>query len=231
MNPLEMRSFHDKQEGEVSMKLLAINGSPRKHWNTATLLEKVLEGASSRGAETELVHLYDLQYQGCRSCFACKLKGGESYGKCAVMDDLAPLLRKIEQVDALVLGSPIYFGSVTGELRSFLERLVFQYLVYDEKGTMLSAKKLKTGLIYTMNVTQAQFKQIGYEQDLKWAEGLLTRTFGASESLFVTDTYQFDDYARYVAPRFDAEAKWKRRQEGFPTDCRRAFELGKRLVN
>ena len=70
------------------MKIMAFNGSPRKAWNTATLLGKALEGAASKGAETELVHLYDLSFKGCISCFACKLKGGRSYGKCAVEDDL-----------------------------------------------------------------------------------------------------------------------------------------------
>ena len=52
------------------MKVMAINGSPRKKWNTATLLDKALEGAASQGAETELIHLYDLNYKGCISCFA-----------------------------------------------------------------------------------------------------------------------------------------------------------------
>ena len=46
------------------MNVIAINGSPRKKWNTATLLENALEGAASQGADTELVHLYDLDYQG-----------------------------------------------------------------------------------------------------------------------------------------------------------------------
>jgi len=76
------------------MKVLAFNGSPRKTWNTATLLNKALEGAASQGAETELIHLYDLNYKGCISCFACKTKGGKSYGKCPIQDDLAGLQAK-----------------------------------------------------------------------------------------------------------------------------------------
>jgi multimeric flavodoxin WrbA len=75
------------------MKVIAFNGSPRKKWNTATLLEKALEGAASQGAETELIHLYDLNFRGCKSCFACKTKGGASYGRCAEKDDLAPILK------------------------------------------------------------------------------------------------------------------------------------------
>ncbi len=66
------------------MKVFAVNGSPRKNWNTAALLSKALEGAASLGAETELIHLYDLSFKGCVSCFTCKLRGGKSYGKCVV---------------------------------------------------------------------------------------------------------------------------------------------------
>ena len=51
------------------MKVIAFNGGPRKNWNTAMLLEKALEGAKSQGAETELIHLYELNYKGCISCF------------------------------------------------------------------------------------------------------------------------------------------------------------------
>ncbi|MDK2975417.1 MAG: hypothetical protein PWP08_1788 [Methanofollis sp.] len=60
----------------------------------ATLLEHALRGAASVGARTELVQLYDLEYRGCTSCFACKIKGGKSYGKCAVRDGLTPVLKK-----------------------------------------------------------------------------------------------------------------------------------------
>ena len=109
------------------MKVIAINGSPRKNWNTATLLQKALDGAASQGAETEIVHLYELNYKGCVSCFACKTKNGRSYGRCAVKDDLTPVLKKVEIVDAIIFGSPIYYGSVTGEMKSFMERLLFPY--------------------------------------------------------------------------------------------------------
>ena len=113
------------------MKIFAVNGSPRKKGNTATVLEHFLEGARSAGADTELIHLYDLQASGCRSCFACKLRGGASYGHCALKDDLTPVLAALEKADGLVLGSPVYFGNVTGAMRSFQERLCFPYLVYD----------------------------------------------------------------------------------------------------
>jgi len=211
------------------MKVIAFNGSPRKGWNTDILLNEALKGAASQGAETELIHLYSLNYKGCISCFVCKLKDGKSYGKCAVNDDLKPIFKMIEEADALIFGSPIYFGQVTGEMRSFLERLFFQYLVYDGKGTSLYEKKIKTGFIYTMNVREDFIERIGYAQNFKGMEKTLERFFGASESLIVTDTYQFNDYSKYVTTGIDAEAKLKRRQEEFPNDCRKAFEMGVRL--
>jgi multimeric flavodoxin WrbA len=211
-------------------KVIAINGSPRKKWNTASLLNKALEGAASQGAATELINLYDLNYKGCISCFACKLKDGKSYGKCACRDDLTPILEKIEQADALILGSPIYLGAATGEMRSFIERLIFPYLVYDENYSTLFNKKILTGFIYTMNVNESQMKEMGYNYHLQTTEWAMKKVFGSSESLFVTDTYQFDDYSKYVATKFNSEEKAKRRQEEFPRDCKKAFEMGARFV-
>lgn len=212
------------------MNVLAINGSPRKNWNTATLLSKALEGAASQGAATGLVHLYDLSFKGCISCFACKRKGGASYGKCAVQDDLTPLLEKVANADAVILGAPIYLGNVTGEMRSFLERLAFQYLVYDTNYSSLFPKKIPIGFIYTMNVDETRMQSMGYPQNLSAAEMVLGRTFGSCEALYVNDTYQFDDYSKYVVTSFKEADKAKRRQEVFPADCEKAFTMGVRFA-
>ena len=63
------------------MKIIALNGSPRKNWNTALLLENALKGAKDAGAETEMVHLYDINFKGCISCFLCKRQNSKYYGK------------------------------------------------------------------------------------------------------------------------------------------------------
>ncbi|MDF2636268.1 MAG: NADPH-dependent reductase [Pelosinus sp.] len=212
------------------MKVLALNGSPRKEWNTAILLKHALEGAASQGAETELIHLYDLNYKGCISCFACKLKDGKSYGKCAYQDELTPVLQKVEEADAIILGSPVYLGAATGEMRSFLERLVFQYLVYDQNYSSLFPKKIPTGFIYTMNVDDNRLQEMGYEHHFGNTEMALARTFGSSESLYVTDTYQFNDYSKYVVTAFDPIKKAKRKEEVFPIDCKKAFDMGARFA-
>ena len=212
------------------MKVIAFNGSPRKHWNTAMMLEKALEGAQSRGAKVKLIHLYDLNYKGCISCFARKTKGGKSYGKCIVADDLKPLFNKIEGADALIFGSPVYLGNVSGEMRSFLERLVFQYLTYTDPPGSLFSRQVQTGFIYTMGVPEEVMNQWGYSQFMDLISMFLTRTFGSSESLCSFDTLQFKDYSKYFAPRFNPESKAKRRKEVFPHDCQKAFEMGQRLA-
>jgi multimeric flavodoxin WrbA len=140
------------------MKIVAFNGSPRKTWNTATLLNKALEGAASQDAETELIHIYDLNYKGCRACNACKTINGSSYGKCVIQDDLTPIYQKVEKADGVIFGSPVYFGRESGEMATFLDRLLFPYLVYSEPQQTLFPKKLNTGLIYTMNANEEQLK-------------------------------------------------------------------------
>ncbi|WP_010237651.1 flavodoxin family protein [Clostridium arbusti] len=213
------------------MKILAFNGGPRKTWNTATLLKKALEGASSKGAETELINLYDLNYKGCISCFACKKIDSKSYGKCALKDDLTPIFKKIEEADGIILGSPIYLGSVTGEIRSFMERLIFPYLVYDSEHSSLFKKKINTAFIYTMGVNEKSIDILGYDSHFKLNELFLQRIFGNFESLISTDTYQFDDYSKYVSSAFDPDKKAQRHKEQFPIDCEKAFELGVRFTD
>jgi multimeric flavodoxin WrbA len=234
------------------MKALAVNGSPRKKWNTAMLLEKALEGAESQGAETELIHLYELSFTGCISCFACKMKGGKSYGRCAVKDDLTPVLEGVEKVDALILASPVYFGTVTGEMKSFMERLLFPYLAYASPPERILTRQIKTACIYTMNASEERVTESWtrpfaikefvaqetlpvietYQFTLHMAsnEYLLRMIFGTGESLLSYQTYQFEDYSKVVSSLFDPEEKARRRREVFPKDCEKAFEMGARLA-
>lgn len=212
------------------MKIIAINGSPRKNGNTATLLKNALEGAAKQGAETEMISLYDLNFKGCISCFACKLKGGKSYGKCAYRDEASQVFEKIFEADALLLGSPLYFESVTGEMSSFLERLMFPIFTYTKEYKSLLDKKIPVGFIYTMNVTEEYMKEANYLHALKFKEIDLERLFGSFESLVVNDTLQFNDYSKYVMEVFDGETKKKVRENHFKIDCKNAFDLGARLI-
>jgi multimeric flavodoxin WrbA len=139
---------------------------------------------------------------------------------------LTPVLEKIENADAVILGSPIYLGNVTGEMRSLMERMIFQYLVYDENHSSLFENKKPIGFIYTMGATEGMAKEWEYDRLFTENENISKRIFGASETLFATDTYQFNDYSKYVATAFNEADKAKRRQEVFPQDCKKAFNLG-----
>ena len=111
---------------------IAINGSPRRNGNTSTLLQHAIQGAQSAGAETELVHLYSLNFKGCTSCFACKLKS-RPHGTCAMKDDLSPVLERIKEADAVVFGSPIYFMNISAGMAAFIERLFFSNYIYSDE--------------------------------------------------------------------------------------------------
>ena len=211
------------------MKVIAINGSPRKNWNTDTLLKKALDGAASAGAETEMVYLYDLKFRGCVSCLACKLQKEPRPNRCVLRDDLTAVLDRVHGADAVILGSPIYFSEVTGEMRSFFERFLFQYLNYDDYTKPLSPKK-RTGLVFTMNCPESMFDSVGYREIFQRYEEWMRLFFGHCEILLSTDTMQVKDYSRYHLAGWDGDAKRLRHETVFPQDCRKAYELGVRLA-
>ena len=211
------------------MKVIAINGSPRKSCNTDTLLKKALDGAASAGAETEMVYLYDLKFRGCVSCMACKLQKEPRPNRCVLRDDLTAVLDKVHGADAVILGSPIYFSEVTGEMRSFFERFLFQYLNYDDYTKPLSPKK-RIGLVFTMNCPESMFDSVGYREIFQRYEEWMRLFFGHCEILLSTDTMQVKDYSRYHLAGWDGDAKRLRHETVFPQDCRKAFDLGIRIA-
>jgi multimeric flavodoxin WrbA len=216
------------------MKVYAINGSPRKNNNTAILLKKALEGVKESvkdtEVETEIINLYDLKYTGCKSCFACKMLDGKSYGKCVLKDDVHEVLEKLSQADGIVFGSPVYFHDISGQLKSFLERLLFPYLVYDNNFTSLAPKKMPTAFIYTMNVTEEVMKEKGYLSTFNNMEFYLEKLFTKPSVMYSNNTYQFNDYSKYKIECFSEEEKAEHRKIQFPLDCGKAFELGVNLI-
>ena len=92
------------------LKALFVSGSLRKHFNTSQLLERAMEGAQKVSAEVELVHLFDYEFTGCRSCFACKVKNSKTNGVRAIRDSIRHVIETAQGADILVVGSPVYFG-------------------------------------------------------------------------------------------------------------------------
>lgn len=216
------------------MKALFYNASPRKKFNTAQMLESAMRGATDAGAECELVHLFDYQYTGCRSCFACKIKNSKTNGICAIRDSIRPLMEQAKEADVLVFGSPVYYGYPTGQLRSFIERLLFPLDTYmvDDNGERVKFehKAIQTGLIYTMNCPDWLMEKVEYPTLLGFTGTEIGRLCGHNEVLYSCDTYQFTDYSRYDCNMFPEEKKREQRDKQFPIDLQKAYEMGKNLV-
>lgn len=211
-----------------------INGSPRKNWNTAKMCESFKKGVEDTGLNAEIINLYDLNYKGCYSCFACKIRGGKSYGKCAYPDELKEILEKVSNSEGLVFASPIYFGEVTAQMRAFIERLLFPVFVYDKAGSKIPPKKLETAIIYTMNVKPERFNDwfvgINKSGPLGLFEKWIEMTYEKPEILCAYDTLQFNDYSKYVADVWDVEEKKKHNEEDFPKELESAYMGGVKMA-
>ena len=208
------------------MKTIIINASPRKKWNTAEVLDSARKGAESVGAEVEYVNLYDLVFKGCRSCLICKRKD-KTKGKCYWNDDLTPLIEKIFDSDALIIGSPIYFGQPTSEFRALVERLIFCIMSYDD-GSSYYTGKVNVGIFYTMNAP-FEFYEQSMKDSLSSTEFLFSFLNGQVISYPVCDTLQVHRYSEYNMAGFSQEAKEKQLILQFPNDLEKAFEIAANL--
>ncbi len=99
------------------MKVLGIYGSPRKGGNTDQLLDKVLEGAQSAGAEVKKVYVRDLNLCGCIECGGC-----DKTGECVVKDDMRQVYPLLDWAEVIFLASPIFFYGVTAQAKALIDR-------------------------------------------------------------------------------------------------------------
>lgn len=105
------------------MKAIAVNGSPRKNGNTYLLLNIVLDELKQRGIETELIQAGGRGIHGCTACGKCK---DINPAGCVFDDDIVnESIRKIADADALIIGSPVYFGSLSAQTKAFIDRVGF----------------------------------------------------------------------------------------------------------
>ncbi|MDR1080111.1 MAG: flavodoxin family protein [Deltaproteobacteria bacterium] len=216
---------------EEKLRVIGIDGGPRKGWNTARAVGEALEGAAEAGAETSLYRLWDMNFKGCASCFACKRRESFLRGACAFKDGLSPLLDALKGAAGIVMGSPIYLGDVTACLRAFWERYIFSNLNYDADNPSVMKKGPSSVVVYTMNVPSEAIPKMGYDALFRLHAGFLGRLNGDFvEQIAVCDTLQFEDYSMYHAPMFSEEHKRRVRDEVFPGDLAKARAAGRRLA-
>ncbi len=117
------------------MKVVAINGSPRRGGNTETLMRVVCEELEQNGIRTEIIQLGGEKIRGCTACYECYAKKD---GRCSIEDDiLNACLEKMTEADGILLGSPTYVTDVTAEMKALIDRAC---LVSKANGDMFKRK-------------------------------------------------------------------------------------------
>ncbi len=211
-------------------KVVIIDAGPRKGWNTDQLLTEAERGAKEAGAEVQRFRLFDLNVKDCYACMACKRVGNRTEGLCAQRDDLRPVLEACYEADGIVIGSPIYFGTLTAEAHAAICRLMFPLLHYSRDPFDPLETKKHVGLILAMNVQEANLGTTGYKKRFDETSAMMGRFLGSGETLYSCDTLQFDDYSKYYANMFNEDVKRAHREKQCPTDLANAYEVGKRAA-
>ncbi len=103
------------------MKVLLVNGSPKEERCTYTALSEIAKELSKNGIESE-IHNVGYDVPGCRDCRACKKSG-----RCVIDDQVNEIGSRIDEFDAIVLGSPVYYAGPSGQICAFADRLFFTY--------------------------------------------------------------------------------------------------------
>lgn len=208
------------------MKIVAVDAGPRKGWNTDTLITEASKGAEAAGAEVQRFDLFRLErYTGCISCFGCKKE--KFKGHCICRDGLTPVLDAIREADGLIIGSPNYLSDLTASFRALYERLIFQNLTYNTEAPCCNTHPVPVLLIMTSNALDEMYGGL-----LKNYQQVLSGFVGPTEVFVSGDTLQLKDYSKtdWEWSLFDPEAKQKRHDTVFPEHCRKAFEMGEKLV-
>src|SRR3989338_8420852 len=127
------------------MKVLGLSGSPRKGGNTDTLLDKALEGTEAAGAAAEKIVLNDLNFCPCQECGGCARTG-----ICVVKDDMQAVYEKLQDADAVIIASPIFFGSVSAQVKMMIDRLQCLWVAKYVLKRAVSAKAGRKGVFLSV---------------------------------------------------------------------------------
>ncbi len=101
------------------MNVVIISGSPRVKGNSDILCDELIRGAKESGHETEKISLREKEVNYCKACYACF-----QTGRCVQKDDMEDIIHKVKTADVLVLASPTYFMTMSGQMKTFIDRLL-----------------------------------------------------------------------------------------------------------
>lgn len=135
------------------MKVLLINGSPRRHGNIADMLKTMQEVMLSRGHHADLLHIADLSIAPCTGCMKCR-----TAGRCILPeDDAQRTLRLLAEADAVAVGSPCYWGNMSGQLKLLFDRMVYGMMRDNPRGFPHPLHKGKRAVILATSTTPPPF--------------------------------------------------------------------------
>lgn len=140
------------------MKILVLNGSPRKNGNVAGLLKKESDRLLQKNPDAEIIweNVCDLNFSFCHGCMACRSK--ES---CILpQDDAHKIEKEIKECNLLMVGTPVYWGNMNGKLKCLFDRLVAVMMGESKMGIPLPLHKGKKAIIVTSCTTPFPFNYI-----------------------------------------------------------------------
>jgi len=186
------------------MNVLGINGSPRTGGNTDVLLDEALKGARAKGSRIEKSILNNLKFSPCQEC-----ENVRDDGTCIIEDDLQPIYQKIDEADVIILASPIFFGSLSAQMKMMIDRFQClwraKYVIKRDMGE----KKKKGGFISVEASTREDF--------FDNAKSIIKNFFAV-----IDVDYQEELLCPGVSEKGDMLKH--------PNFLREAFELGKNLI-
>lgn len=104
------------------MKVIAINGSPKSEGNTYHAIKVVTEELEKEGISTEIIHIGNKSIRGCIACGGCFKNKDE---KCVIDDEVNEIIQKMKAADGIIIGSPVYYASIAGTMKCFLDRAFY----------------------------------------------------------------------------------------------------------
>lgn len=186
------------------LKLLAVQGSPRKGGNTEILLDEAIRGACEAGAQVEKVELRLLRITPCMELYECKKNG-----QCAIKDDMTGLYAKMDKSHRLILASPIFFYTVSAHVKSFIDRCQAGWARRYVLGERISSPVQRKGAFIAVGATRGKRLFDGVKLTVKYFFEAIDMTY--ADELLVRGVDEKGEILKY------------------PEHLQAAYELGHRM--
>jgi NAD(P)H-dependent FMN reductase len=195
--------------GDFIMKVLALNGSPRKGGNTEILLEEMLTGVKEQGGEVKLYNLNTMRLTPCQDCGACDEKA-----RCPIPDDMQAIYDELRTADRIIIASPIFFYNISAQMKAMIDRCqVFWAEKYLHKKPITPGPHGRKGLLLLVGGMKLTEKNEGFH-----CSEAVVRAFFRTVNVPEDVTLAYANVDKKGAIR------------NHPTALKDAFEAGRALV-